>query len=149
MMQFHKLPGDPSSVILGVIALVLILFGCCCGVFAIASLVLGIVGLTQAQRSLLLHASDPEMYSGKSREMVSTGRIINIIAIAISGIILLLQLIYFVIVGSMAGPEFWRSLRNSRHQIETDSTYYKTQQDTSYIDTTYIKTVHIDSTSVE
>ena len=82
-MSYNKLPADPTAMILGIIALVISFAGCCCGIFAIIPLVLSIIGLVMANKSLKEFQENQDAFAPQSRSNVATAKIINIIAIAI------------------------------------------------------------------
>lgn len=101
-MNDNKLPADPGALILGIVALVIGIAGCCCyGISAIIPLVLAIVGLVMANRSIRTFDSDPEAYSPLSRSNMVTAKVINIIAVVMNGIIFLVFGILFLIYGSI------------------------------------------------
>ncbi|MFA7444425.1 MAG: CCC motif membrane protein [Flavobacteriaceae bacterium] len=101
-MNQSKLPADPLSIILGITALVVIVGGCCCyGLTVFAALALSIVGLVAANRSLSEYKANPEAYSRNSRGNVLTGRVLNIIAVVLSGIYILILTGFFLVYGSL------------------------------------------------
>lgn len=101
-MNQNKLPADPLSIILGIIALVIIVGGCCCyGIPAIISLVLSIIGLMSANKSLTEYEANPEAYSNQSRSNVVTAKVINIIAVILSSIFTLILIGFLIIYGSI------------------------------------------------
>lgn len=84
----NKLPADPSALVLGIVALVIGFAGCCCyGIFAIIPLILGIIGLIMANKSIKEYALHPEAFSRSSRSSVGTAKVINIIAVVFSGFV--------------------------------------------------------------
>lgn len=101
----NKLPGDPASLILGIIGLLIGMAGCCCyGVTAIIPLALSIWGLVMANKSMRLYRLNPTEYSESSKSNVSIGRVINIISIVLNGIFFLIILGMFLFMG-VAGIE--------------------------------------------
>jgi len=63
-MNNSKLAADPLALVLGILSLVLGIAGCCCyGITAIIPLVLAIVGLISANRSLKEYRQNPEAFS--------------------------------------------------------------------------------------
>lgn len=100
--QGEKLAGDPSSITLGIISLVLFFVGCWCyGLVAIITLILSIIGLIIANRSLKVYNSDPSKYSQSSFKSVNIGKIINIVGVAISGLVCFVILIVAIFFGSI------------------------------------------------
>jgi len=112
----QKLPADPLALTLGIVSLVIFLVLCWCyGVVAIITLILGIIGLIQANRSLKTYRSNPDKYSQSSLRSVENGRVLNIISLVLSGIVTLALIIIALFFGSlfyaiMDGD--WENLRN-------------------------------------
>jgi hypothetical protein len=101
-MNQSKLPADSLSLILGIIALVIIVGGCCCyGFPAFVGLILSIIGLISANKSLAEYDVNPEIYSHQSRSNVATAKIINIIAVILSSIISLIMIGFLILYGSI------------------------------------------------
>jgi hypothetical protein len=131
-MNQNKLPADPTAMILGIIALVIGLAGCCCyGIFAIIPLILSIVGLVMANKSLKEFALNPEAYSSQSRSNVATAKILNIIAIIFNGMVILLFIIFFAIYGTLITSGIIEGIKESQNR-----NYYESDDD-SYDDDTY------------
>jgi hypothetical protein len=100
--QGEKLPGDPSAITLGIVSLVLLLIGCLCyGVTAIITLILSIIGLVIANKNLKTYQSDPSKYSQNSLKSITTGKILNIISMALSSLMCLILLVIAVFFGSI------------------------------------------------
>ena len=141
-MRNNKLSADPTALILGVVSLVIILIGCCCGFLVIISLTLAIVGLVLASKSLREFDADSKNYSIESRNNVIAGKIICIIATVISSlyivIAVVLLLVYQINFSKILKEKFNEikerqeqssdSIKNERLKdtinIDTDSTYY-------------------------
>ena len=85
-MYQNKLPADPSSLILGIVALCMAIVLGCCG-FSIIGLILSIIGLISANKSLREYQLNPNTYLPNSRQNVSTAKVLNIIALVLNGII--------------------------------------------------------------
>ena len=101
-MNDNKLPGDPTSLILGIVALVIGIAGCCCyGVSAIIPLVLAIIGLVMANRSIKEYDANPEGYSAVSRSNMVTAKVVNIIAVVLNGIFFLIFGLILLVYGSI------------------------------------------------
>lgn len=99
-MQQKKLPADSGAMTLGIIALSICLIGFCCGLFALAALTMSIIGLVKANKSIALYIENPELYFEQSYKNVNTGKILNIIAIPISGVVSLIMIGYYFIYGA-------------------------------------------------
>ena len=141
-MRYNKLSADPTALILGVVSLVIILIGCCCGFLAIISLTLAIVGLVLAAKSLREFDAESQNYSIESRNNVIAGKIVCIIATVISSlyivIAIVLLLVYQINFSKILKDKFNEvkerqeqnsdSIKNGKVKdtinTETDSTYY-------------------------
>jgi predicted membrane protein len=141
-MKYNKLSADPTALILGVVSLVIILIGCCCGFLVIISLTLAIVGLVMASKSLREFDADSQNYSIESRNNVIAGKIVCIIGTVLSSlyivIAVVLLLVYQINFSKVLKEKFDEikerqeqssdSIKNERLKdtinIDTDSTYY-------------------------
>jgi hypothetical protein len=123
-MNEQKLPADPTSLVLGIISLVVVLVGCCCGLLAIPTLVMSIIGLVMANKSLREYNANPSNFSPASRSNVFTAKIINIIAIILSAIITLLYMAYFFIYGAFLSTAIMEGYKNK----ELNDTYYESDE---------------------
>ncbi|HMK04110.1 MAG TPA: CCC motif membrane protein [Ferruginibacter sp.] len=102
--QPANLPNATASLVLGIIAIV----GAFC--YGIVGLVCGIIGLVLANKDRKLYQSAPELYSASSFSTSNAGRICSIIGLIISGLIVLLMIIYFVFFGAL----FFEAIRNAQ-----------------------------------
>ncbi|MFP4844798.1 CCC motif membrane protein [Winogradskyella sp. PE311] len=129
-MNQNKLSADPLSLVLGIIALVIGIAGCCCyGITAIVPLILGIIGLVTANKSLRDYRENPDVYSHQSRSNVNTAKIINIIAIVMNGVIVLIAIAAITFYGTMLSSGIFEEMqRNSRFDDLDD---YEVEIDTS------------------
>lgn len=128
-MNQNKLPADPLALILGVIALIFGIVGCCCyGITAFVPLVLAIIGLITANKSLREYANHPEAFSPQSRSNVNTAKIINIIAIVINSIIFIMALAVLAFYGSILSAGVLEGIRESQRTSNED--YYNYEQET-------------------
>lgn len=147
-MNQSKLPADPTALVLGIVALVIGFAGCCCyGIFAIIPLILSIVGLVMANKSLKEFDQNPDVFSLQSRNNVNIGRILNIIALIFNSIVVLLIVIFFAIYGTMLSTELFDEFKNRNknieYEFENDSVYtdyeYLEDIDSTYIDSSFIQ----------
>lgn len=133
-MQQNKLPADPSALVLGIVALVIIFLGCCCGLFAFVALGLSITGLILANKSLRLFRENAEVYSLHSGVNVKNARIVNIIALVLSSLISFFYFIYLVFYGAMFSSLFfglydhWDELEEYDWQQEAIYKEYEPEQ---------------------
>lgn len=112
-MNNNTLPADPSSLILGIVALVIGIAGCCCyGIIAIVPLILGIIGLVMANRSIKEYDANPEGFSAVSRSNMVTAKVINIIAVVLNGILFLFFGIILLIYGSILSAAVFSGLQD-------------------------------------
>ena len=142
----NKLSADPSSIILGIIALVLILLGCCCGFLSIISLILSIIGLVLANKSISEYKLNSENYAHQSAKNVNTGKILSIIGLVLSALLFVFWTVYF----SFFGFRFYykivdqiRKNKNNNYDYKiNDSVYdYLNNQDSLYIDSVEIEKI--------
>lgn len=129
----NKLPGDPTALILGIVSLCIIILGCCCGLFAILSLALSIIGLVMANKALSQFALEPENYAVASYKNMKSAKIIGIVGIVLSALIMAAQISFLVIGGERFQEEFWKEFKkgqgidnhwdwDSNSEIREDST---------------------------
>ena len=120
-MMNNKLPNDPVALILGILALVIMFLGCCCGLFTIVSLILSVIGLVLANKSLNEFSREHESYSVASYKNMNAAKIIGIIGIALSILILVSQIAFFVFKGEEFSREFFDEIRkNGRFERDFD-----------------------------
>jgi|GEM_PF-377846 len=165
MINNNKLSGDPAALVIGIISLVIIMFGCCCGLFAILSLALSIIALVMATKGLKEYLLESENYSLASYKNLNAAKIIGIIGIVLSSLILFAQVAFFVIGGEKFSEEIWKEFRkgqgidnhwdwnsDSDSEIESDSIVIdnggntvtlKKQGDSIYLDTVTTETTTI------
>lgn len=148
-MNYNKLSADPLAMILGILALVIGLASCCCyGVTAIVPLIMAIVGLVTANKSLRDFGENPEAYSPQSRSNVNTAKIINIIAIVLNGLIVLLAAAVLIFYGTM-----FTSIYDEIQKNQKIDDYYDSDIDTDTIidweEDDYIIESEIDSINID
>jgi len=90
-MYKEKLPYSQSALILGVSS---IITACCC--WGLIGIILGIIGLSNANKAIRIHEADPDIFDGVNN--AQTGRTTAIIGI-ILGILLLAWHIYLLSSG--------------------------------------------------
>jgi len=134
-MYQNKLPADPSSLILGIVALCMAIVLGCCG-FSIIGLILSIIGLISANKSLREYQLNPNAYLPNSRQNVSTAKVLNIIALVLNGIITFIFLGYLIVYGtfmfSSLRNEFNKDFKNDTIQINDQEWDQDEEQDTIY-----------------
>ena len=118
----NKLPADPTALILGILGLLIVVPGCCCGFLNIFALILGIVGLVLATKSMKLYVDNPEDFYHKSYSNVKAAKVVNIITIAISGLVLMAQIGLFFNSGMQFSRAFWENLsKNGSIEYESNT----------------------------
>jgi len=118
-----KLPADPGALVLGIISIVIILTGCCCGILSIPVLVMGIIGWVWASNSKKTYRENPENYSPRSYSNVNTGLVMNMICTIIVGVLLTLGLILegFSLFNPETYFERWENNEFNREMNDDDS----------------------------
>jgi len=148
-MYKERLPNDQLALVFSIVSIVLLFLGCCCGLFAIVSLGLGIAAVAIAAKSLTLWKQNPEAYLDSSKNNLTAGKIMGIIGIVLSGIVLLIQIGYFALMGTMATSEswqnFWRKMKDDRKKERI----YEESIDSIYAPETDADSIGIDSVIIE
>lgn len=107
------LPNSTAILVLGIFSIVT---SCCCGFVAIVGLVLGIVALVLSSKATSLYQENPGKYAESSYKNANAGKICAIIGIVISGMLILIGLIYLFVVGATLSTLFgilpWENLIN-------------------------------------
>ncbi len=85
-MDKEKLPYSQTALILGIVS---IFTACCC--YGVIGIVLGFIGLNKANKAIVIHEENPELYDGINN--AKTGKITSIIGI-VFGIIVIIYLVY-------------------------------------------------------
>ncbi len=96
-MIYSKLPADPSALIFGTIASVIIVMGFCCGLLVFISLVLAIIGLILSIKSIKEYESNPTNYSQQSYKNVYVAKIVCLIATILSSLYFIVILIMVIL----------------------------------------------------
>ena len=111
----QKVPLQNSTAIL-VLGIFSIVTSWCCGFVAIVGLVLGIVALVLASKAISIYQENPVKYTESSFKNVNAGKICAIIGVAISGILILIGMIYLFVIGATLSTLFgvlpWENLIN-------------------------------------
>jgi hypothetical protein len=111
----EKIPLQNSTAIL-VLGIFSIVTSWCCGFIAIVGLVLGIIALVLASKAISIYQENPEKYTESSFKNVNAGKICAIIGVVISGILILIGMIYLFVVGATLSTLFgvlpWENLIN-------------------------------------
>ena len=89
----QKLPGATGALVCGILSI------CLCFIYGIPGLVLGVVGLVQAKKAVVLDAANPGVYDGISN--AKAGKILSLIGTILSGIYVFLILIGLLFMASL------------------------------------------------
>ena len=128
-MNYNKLPADPSAMVLGIIGLIIVLAGCCCGIFAVLSIVLGAIGLFMANKSIREYRQYPDAYSRSSLNNVEMSKVLNIISIVIGSIVTMVFIVYYVFYGALLSHAIKEAYEADNYD---DDYYYDWENDTIY-----------------
>lgn len=90
-MYKEKLPYSQSALILGISSIVT---ACCC--WGVIGIILGIIGLSNANKAIRIHDEDPHSFDGINN--AQTGRTTSIIGIVI-GVVSMIWHIYILSTG--------------------------------------------------
>ena len=94
------LPNANTILMLGIFSIVV---GFCCGIFAIVGLTLGIIALAISPKAIAMYQANPSMYTESSLKNINAGKICAIIGIVISGLLMLIGLIWMLVAGATLG----------------------------------------------
>ena len=146
-MNYNKLAADPTSLVLGIVSLVIILLGCCCGIFAVIALVISIIGLVLAVKSLKEFDQYPDNFSIQSRKNVYAGKIVCLIGLVLSALFIVIYAVVFVLYQVNFADkvkEIYQEGRERQYQTQ-DTIYNQSIEDTiSQSDSVYIDSVKIE-----
>ncbi len=84
----EKLPHSQAALILGISS---IITACCC--YGVVGIILGVIGIMQANKAVALHNQDPDLYTGINN--ANTGKTTSIIGI-ILGVITVIVYLYIL-----------------------------------------------------
>ncbi len=103
--KLKELPNASVSFVLGIISLGLCPICCCYGNFV--GLILSIIGLILANRSLAKYQADPWVYIEKHYKYAKWGRLLNVIALIASAII---TIIFIIMVFNGSSPANYQEI---------------------------------------
>jgi len=112
-VQKIPVPNATAVLVLGIFAIVT---SWCCGFIAFVGLTLGIIALVLASKAQAQYYEAPEKYTESSAKNLNAGKICAIIGIVISGLLIMIGIIYLIVVGATLGTLFstipWDNLIN-------------------------------------
>lgn len=91
----ETLPNASAVLTLGILSLVLF---CCCGGFI--GLILSIIALVLANKSIQLYEANPHNYSLVSYNNIKNGRLCAIIGLVLNGLMIIFSIIRLIFYGS-------------------------------------------------
>ncbi|OFX60028.1 MAG: hypothetical protein A2046_02275 [Bacteroidetes bacterium GWA2_30_7] len=99
------IPSSTGVLVMGIISI------STCFCYGIPGLVLGIISLSLAGKGKRLYKANPQLYTDSSYKNLKAGLICAIIGTSLSGLFLLIMLIYIFVVGlaitSLLDPGIW------------------------------------------
>ena len=149
-MSYNKLSADPSALILGIIAFVIMILGFCCGLIVLVSLILGVVGLILSIKSLKEYEANPTVYSRQSQQNVYVGKIICLIATILSSLYFVVIVFAVVVYQVSLSDVFKNELKNIKNQEINDSISIEEEiKENYYNDSLYVDSTFVDSIQAE
>ena len=98
--QKQILPNSSAVLVLGILSLV----SCWC--YGFFGLVFGIISLVLAQKGKKMYDENPGLYTESSYKNLNAGKVCAIIGLSISGLVILIGLIYLLVIGAAIGTIF-------------------------------------------
>lgn len=144
-MSYNKLSADPSALILGIIAFVIMILGFCCGLIVLVSLILGVVGLILSIKSLKEYEANPTVYSRQSQQNVYVGKIICLITTILSSLYFVVIVFAVVVYQVSLSDVFKNELKNIKNQEINDSISMEEEIKENY----YNDSLYVDSIQAE
>ena len=96
----QTVPNSTAVLVLGIISIV----SCWC--YGLVGIVLGIIALVLASKGYTAYNQNPSLYTEGSFKNLKAGRICGIIGLSLSGLYLVVIIIYLAIVGAAIGTIF-------------------------------------------
>lgn len=87
----EKLPHSQAALILGISS---IITACCC--YGVVGVILGVIGLLQANKAMAVHTENPDLYDGINN--ANTGKTTSTIGIVL-GVIVVIVYLYILYSG--------------------------------------------------
>ncbi|GAA4760267.1 MULTISPECIES: hypothetical protein [Flavobacterium] len=144
-MNYGKLPADPSALIFGTIASVIIVLGFCCGLLVFLSLIIGIIGLILSIKSLKEYELNPTNYSRQTYQNVYVAKIVCLVATILSSLYFIVVLVMVAIYQVSLLDAFKNKIEEKKNQEINDSIlrYKQNYQNNSlYIDSTDVDSLY-------
>jgi len=100
----EKLPHAQASLILGIFSIVT----CCC--YGLPGVILGVIGLLQANKAIAIHNENPDNFDGLGN--ANTGKIMSIIGLVL-GALTILSMLY-----AISRPEFMEEFNKAMEEFK-------------------------------
>ena len=81
----EKLPHSQAALILGISS---IITACCC--YGVVGIILGVIGIMQANKAVAVHNQDPDLYTGINN--ANTGKTTSVIGVVLGVIVVIVYL---------------------------------------------------------
>ncbi len=98
---FVPLPNATAVLVLGILSIVL------CWCYGVVGLVLGIIALVLANKASTALSEDPKAFLPASIANMKAGKVCAIIGVSLSGLYILILIIYIAFIGSIASSVPW------------------------------------------
>ncbi len=106
----QAVPNSTAVLVLGIISIV----SCWC--YGLVGIILGIIALALASKGNAAYKMNPGQYSEPSFKNLKAGRICAIVGLSLSGLYLLVVIIYLAVIGVAVGTIFsgapWHAFMN-------------------------------------
>ncbi|MGB3592233.1 MAG: CCC motif membrane protein [Nonlabens sp.] len=149
-----KLPADPTSMVLAIIALVVTIL-CCCFGGQFAGLVMSIIGFVLAINSIKKYHQNPDIYDPNSLRKVQNAKTFNLVVLIFSGIFAAIGIAGLFVDSMKFDQEFLEDFLEERgYEVEesTDTYEYDEENDATAEDWQYqeeVDTLETESQSTE
>ncbi|ARN78398.1 hypothetical protein BST97_10595 [Nonlabens spongiae] len=150
-----KLPADPTSMTLAIIALCLFVICCCVGGYYI-SLILSIIGLVLANSSIRRYNESPQDFDPNSLRKVQSAKTFNLVMLIVSAVVVVLGILSMIMNFAFLDRDLLEEIMEQQG-IEMDSmeeydsedasedTYQTTEDDWEYEEDPEPESIETDS----
>ena len=102
----QSLPNSTGVLVLGILSIVF------CFCYGVVGTILGIIGIVMASKANKIYLASPESYSESSYKNMKAGRVCAIIGTCLSGLYLLVILVYIAFFGALLTSMPWEQMLN-------------------------------------
>jgi hypothetical protein len=96
----QSVPNSTAVLVLGILSIVT------CWCYGLVGMILGIIGLSLASKGNAAYNLNPQQYNEGSFKNLKAGRICSIIGLSLSGVYLIVVIIYLAVIGVAIGTIF-------------------------------------------